>query len=65
MRVLFFNATELVGHLLQRLLNSTGRPCLVDKLIEVCDYFSVELLDVFLEQLLIPSLGIRIVLIEV
>lgn len=65
MRVLFIYMTKFGGHLILSLLNSIGRPCLVDKFFKICNDFPVKLLDVFVKQLLVPALGSWVVLIEV
>lgn len=65
MRVLFIYMTKLGGHLILSLLNSVGRPCLVDKFFKICNNFLVKLLDVFVKQLLVPALCSLVVLINV
>ena len=64
MRLLFIYLTNLGSHLILCLLNSVGRPCLVDKFFKICCNFPVKLLDVLFEQLLIPAFGNLVVLIE-
>lgn len=64
MRELFVNTTELVGHLMLILLNSIGRPCLVDKLFEIIVYFFVKIFYILFEKFLIPALSNWVVLIE-
>jgi hypothetical protein len=65
MRVLFIYVTELGSHLIVRILNSTGRPCLVDKFFKICYNLAVELLDILLEQFLVPGFSSLVVLVEV
>ena len=64
MRVLFIYMTKLGCHLILSLLNSVGRPCLVDKFFKICNNFPVKLLDVFFKQLFVPAFCSFIVLID-